>query len=233
MSFNNWSIFKKCKNIVLTEDIKNKLQKYYDILIRENTKYNLTRIISIDDVYEKHFLDSLLFTEAFNLQNQKIADIGSGPGFPGVVIKIFFPNTKILLIESNNKKANFLRTLIKELDLKGINVADQRAEDLSFQLKETFDIVISRAVAYLDIILEIGVQLLKIEGHYILLKGPRAEQEIIDLKNKDLKMGLKLENKQTLEDTGFGIRINLFYKKFQSTASIYPRSYAQIKKESK
>lgn len=229
----NWEIFQGYKNIVLTEEIKNKLKQYFEILVRENKKYNLTRIISIEDVFEKHFLDSILFTEEFDITNQSIADIGTGPGFPGVIIKIFFPETKILLIESNNKKINFLKMLIEELGLKGIEVSNQRAEDLAIEKHEAFDIVISRAVASLDILLEIGVQMIKVNGHFIALKGPKADEEIQHLKNKDERLGLKLISKQVLNDTGFGTRVNLFYHKIKSTNKMYPRKYAVIKKEAK
>ncbi|WP_031542296.1 16S rRNA (guanine(527)-N(7))-methyltransferase RsmG [Mesoplasma photuris] len=231
--FTNWTIFDELENIELTDDIKSKLNRYYEILIEENSKYNLTRISEMDEVFEKHFLDSLLFTNNFKIKDQKIADIGTGPGFPGVVLKIFFPNTKITLIESNGKKVNFLNLLIQKLNLKDIEVSNQRAEEISVIQKEKFDIVISRAVAYLDILLEIGVQLIKVGGHFIALKGPRAEEEILDLKGKDKRLALSLENKQVLADTGFGVRVNLFYLKTKSTSDMYPRKYSQIKKESK
>ncbi|SYV96613.1 ribosomal RNA small subunit methyltransferase G family protein [Mycoplasma putrefaciens] len=206
---------------------------YYELLITENKKYNLTRITELNEVFEKHFLDSLLFVEEFEITNQKIADIGTGPGFPGLVLKIFFPEIKLTLIESNNKKVNFLKLVVDKLTLKDVEIINKRAEELTSQYKEAFEIIVSRAVAYLDIILEIGVQLLKVDGMFILLKGPRAYQEINDLKNKDQKLSLKLINTQKISDSGFGLRVNLFYKKLTHTNPIYPRKYSQIKKESK
>ncbi|ATZ16944.1 16S rRNA (guanine527-N7)-methyltransferase [Williamsoniiplasma luminosum] len=231
--FNNWKIFDEYKNLKLTDVIKTQLNQYYDFLVSENEKYNLTRITSENEVFEKHFLDSLLFTQEINLENQTIADIGTGPGFPGVVLKIFFPNLKITLIESNNKKVLFLKQLINLLNLKDIDVVDQRAEVFSIEHQEEFDLVISRAVAYLDIILEIGVQMLKIDGYFVLLKGPKAEEEIKNMGNKDQKMKLELVQKQVLVDVGFGSRTNLFYQKKAKTPKEYPRKYAQIKKDSK
>nr|VZS00991.1 Ribosomal RNA small subunit methyltransferase G [Mycoplasma feriruminatoris] len=231
--FNNWEIFLNYKNFTINQEIKDKLNLYYQILIDENQKYNLTRITELNEVFEKHFLDSLLFVEHFKINDQKIADIGTGAGFPGVVLKIFFPNIKLTLIESNNKKANFLKYLVDKLELNDVEILNKRAEELVSDYKEKFDIVISRAVAYLDIILELGVQLVKVDGSFILLKGPKAFQEIDDLKNKDKKMNLKLVDVQQLQDTGFGTRINLFYKKIGSTSSLYPRKYQQILKESK
>ncbi|WP_026389300.1 16S rRNA (guanine(527)-N(7))-methyltransferase RsmG [[Acholeplasma] multilocale] len=230
--FNNWEIFEGYKNFKLTEDIKEKLERYFEILTEENAKYNLTRITEENDVYVKHFLDSLLFTENCPITNQKIADIGTGAGFPGIVLKIFFPATEITLIESNNKKVFFLNLAIEKLGLTGITVTNERAEEFSVAHKEEFDIVVSRAVAYLDIILEIGVQLVKVGGLYITLKGPRADEEMRHLRGRDVKMGLSLTEKQILVDKGYGERINLFYTKTTSTNEMYPRTYSAIKKDS-
>ncbi|AUF83258.1 16S rRNA (guanine(527)-N(7))-methyltransferase RsmG [Mesoplasma syrphidae] len=230
--FTNWKIFENYNNICVTSTVKQQLNKYYEFLVKENSKYNLTRITNINEVFEKHFLDSLLFTENYPISNQKIADIGTGPGFPGVVIKIFFPETKITLIESNNKKVNFLKQLINELNLTDIEITNERAEKFSLNNIEKYDLVISRAVAYLDILLEIGVQMIKVNGHFIALKGPRAEEEINNLKGKDERIKLKLVDKQILKDVGFGTRINLFYLKTDTTNKMYPRKYSQIKKES-
>ncbi|ATG97728.1 16S rRNA (guanine(527)-N(7))-methyltransferase RsmG [Mesoplasma lactucae] len=231
-TFDNWSIFDECKNINLTDDIKKQLNDYYNLVVEENNKYNLTRITDENDFYEKHIVDSLLFTNVYPIYDQKMADIGSGAGFPGIVLKIFFPETKITLIESNNKKANFLNLAISRLGLKDIEVSSERAEVFSVEHKEEFDVVISRAVAYLDIILEIGVQMLKVDGVYILLKGPRAQEEMNNSGNLPTKLNLSLKDTQILSDTGFGTRVNLFYQKNGHTDAKYPRKYATIKKES-
>ncbi|QQY78147.1 16S rRNA (guanine(527)-N(7))-methyltransferase RsmG [Mycoplasma mycoides subsp. capri] len=129
--FSNWDIFLNYKNFTINQEIKNKLNLYYQILIQENQKYNLTRITQLNEVFEKHFLDSLLFVEQFQITDQKIADIGTGAGFPGVVLKIFFPNIKLTLIESNNKKANFLKYLVEKLELNDVEILNKRAEELT------------------------------------------------------------------------------------------------------
>ncbi|CEA11285.1 Ribosomal RNA small subunit methyltransferase G [Mycoplasma capricolum subsp. capripneumoniae] len=116
--FSNWNIFLNYKNFTINQEIKNKLNLYYQILIEENQKYNLTRITELNEVFEKHFLDSLLFVEQFQIIDQKIADIGTGAGFPGIVLKIFFPNIKLTLIESNNKKVNFFKILSSKVKFK-------------------------------------------------------------------------------------------------------------------
>lgn len=230
--FNNWQIFENNLGFIPSESIKEKLNEYYNILLVENAKYNLTRITNEDEVYEKHFLDSLLFTKEHKLTNEKIIDIGTGAGLPGIVLKIFFPEIQITLIDSSNKKVNFLNMLIKKLNLNNISAKHVRAEELARIENEAYDIVISRAVAYLDVILELGVRFAKIDGQIILLKGPRADEEILNLKNVNEKLKVTLTTKQILEDTGFGERINLFYTKNKSTPDLYPREYAKIVKES-
>lgn len=230
--FNNWEIFTKNQNWILTEQKKKQLNLYADFLIVENQKYNLTRITSVEEIFEKHFLDSLLFSQEINLVNQKIVDIGTGPGFPGMVLKIFYPELRLTLIESNQKKVNFLKKLIELLKLKDIEVINQRAEDFSHAHMEEYDLVVSRAVASLNILLELGAQLIKIGGLFVALKGPKANEEIEHLKNKDQKLGLKLIKKQKLMDQNFGQRFNLFYQKMKPTPLEYPRKYSVIKKES-
>jgi len=230
--FSNWAIFSELKNVTLNEIIKGQLQKYYEILITENEKYNLTTITKIDEVFAKHFLDSMLFTNHQKLSTEKIADLGPGAGFPGLVLKIFYPKLKLTLVESNLKKVNFLNLVISELKLTDVEVVHFRAEEYAILNYEKFDIVISRAVAYLDIILEIGVQLLKVGGWFILLKGPKANEEISRSQKLVNQLNLKLDYQQNLVDNQFGTRINLFYKKEGHTDKKYPRKYQVIKKQS-
>lgn len=231
-NFEQWNLFDQCINVNLTPLVKEQLNNYYQLLVQENEKYNLTRIIDETDFYYKHIFDCLLFTNQFNLNQQKVADIGSGAGFPGIVLKIFFPQLTMVLIEANQKKVNFLKLVINTLDLEGIEVVSDRAEQYSVLHQEEFEIIVSRAVAYLDIILELGVQMLKVEGTYILLKGPRAEEEITRSGNLAEKLNLKLVNKQVLVDKYLGVRVNLFYQKLGKTPRDYPRSYRVIKKSS-
>lgn len=134
--FNNWTIFDNYNNFTINDEIKSKLNLYYELLESENKKYNLTRITQLDEVFEKHFLDSLLFVEQHKITNQKIADIGTGPGFPGIVLKIFFPDIKLTLIESNNKKVNFLKLVVEKLGLKDVEILNKRAEELTDLYKE-------------------------------------------------------------------------------------------------
>ncbi|AHI53385.1 16S rRNA (guanine(527)-N(7))-methyltransferase RsmG [Spiroplasma culicicola] len=226
----NWDIFEE--NITkITSLQKEQLLKYMKILQEQNKIHNLTRIIDDQEVFYKHFLDSLLFTQKIEITNQSIIDIGTGAGFPGIVLKIIYPDTTIYLIESNGKKINFLNLVIHELGLKNIYAVSARAEELSIEKKEQFDIVVSRAMAPLNVLLELGVQFLKVGGQFICLKSKNVVNEILELNNKESDIGLKLYVEQKLNIENVGERVNLFYKKINSTNNNYPRLYSQIKKK--
>lgn len=229
--YQNWELFAEQKHLNLTPSIKNQLQRYYDFLVQENKKSNLTRILGEDDVYQKHFLDSLLFTSEIELTNQKLLDVGTGAGFPGLVLKIFYPDLEITLIESNAKKVTFLKAAIQHLDLKKITVINERVEIFSRTNCEVYDIIVSRAVANLKILLEISVQALKIGGYFVALKGPKAFEEEKLAHQLSLELGLNLVQAQEIHDLIFGERINLFYKKVKATPDRFPRDYRIIKKQ--
>ncbi|ASP28751.1 16S rRNA (guanine527-N7)-methyltransferase [Spiroplasma corruscae] len=214
----------------IDSSIIDKLDIYIELLKKWNEKFNLTAILEDEQIIRKHFYDSLIFSINFKLDNQSVLDIGTGAGFPGVVLKIFYPNLKITLLESNNKKVIFLKEVIKKLELKNITIVNDRSESYSIGNKETFDIVTSRAVAQLNILLEIGVQALKINGYFIALKGKNYLEEIKNLNSQESLIGLKLETSQVVEEDGLGLRANLFYKKVRCTPIEYPRSYNKIKK---
>lgn len=218
-------------NIKITNDILEKLSIYYNLLITENKKYNLTAITEEKMVYLKHFYDSLTITKIVELNNQTLCDIGTGAGFPGVVLQIFFPNLKVTLIESNNKKCAFLNLLKEKLELPNLTIISSRAEDYSKNNREIFDIVTSRAVAPLKHLLEYSIPLVKVNGNYIAMKS-NIEKEIINIDNyykklnitkqKEIKFNLPIEN---------SLRTLISYKKLNKTNPIYPRKYTEIKKK--
>lgn len=218
-------------NINISCDILIKLDKYYHLLITENEKYNLTNITEETSVYLKHFYDSLTITKAINLDNQKILDVGSGAGFPGLVLKIVFPNIKIDLLDSTAKRCNFLKQIIEELSLNDINVINARAEDYAKENREKYDIVTSRAVAPLKHLLEYSIPMLKINGYFIALKSNLTD-ELININNYYKK--LHLEEPITYEFTlpkENSLRTIYKVKKTAKTDIIYPRQYSQIKKK--
>ncbi len=217
-------------NIILTSEQLNQLEKYYELLIEWNKKINLTRIIERKDVYLKHFYDSITLIKAIDLtKEQELCDIGTGAGFPGIVLKIVFPNLNITLVDALNKRIEFLKLVIKELNLKNINAIHERAEVFIRKNKNKFDIITCRAVAKLNIISEICIPGLKINGYFIPMKA-QIEEEIKETKFLD-KLNSKLENivsfKLPYENS---IRNLVVIKKISLTNDMYPRNYDKISK---
>lgn len=216
-------------NIELTQKQEQQLEKYYELLIEENKKTNLTRITQKDEVYLKHFYDSLTITKVIDLnQNLSLIDIGTGAGFPGLVLKIVFPTLNITLLDSLNKRIEFLNKVIKELNLKNIKTVNSRIEDYQ---KETFDIVTSRAVAKTNILLELSCKLPKTNGYFIFLKA-NIEEELKESQNAIKELNLTIEKKETfnlpIENSQ---RTILKIKKISPIPTKYPRNFAKIKKK--
>lgn len=218
-------------NINISDDTLKKLDKYYHILIKENQKYNLTAITEEEQVYLKHFYDSLCLVKIINLENQYLLDIGTGAGFPGLVLKIVFPNLKVDLLDSTNKKCLFLQKVINTLDLKNITVINARAEEYSKENREIYDIVTSRAVAPLKHLLEYSIPTLKINGNFISLKS-NIEEELKNINNYYNKLYLSDEEIIKYElPIEHSLRTLYKVTKNKKTPIIYPRMYSQIKKK--
>ena len=216
--------------IPITDEILENLDKYFNLLIEENKKYNLTAITEEKDVYLKHFYDSLTITKIIKIENQSILDIGTGAGFPGIIIKIFFPETNIDLLDSTRKKCDFLNKVINTLNLKNIKVINARAEEYSKEVKEKYDIVTSRAVAPLKHLLEYSIPALKVNGSFISLKG-KLEEEMQNIDNYYKKLSLINEKIITFNlPNAEGFRTLYKIEKEKPTNNIYPRIYSQIKK---
>ena len=218
-------------NINITNIQLEQLNKYYQQLIVENKKYNLTSITEKEDIYLKHFYDSLTIAKVIKLSNQSLCDIGTGAGFPGLVLKIVFPNLKVTLVDATEKKCNFLKMIIEELDLKEIEVINERAEIYSKEVREKYDIVTSRAVAPLKHLLEYSIPLVKVNGCYIAMKSDITKE--ID----NINIYEKLLNITKINETKFylpkenSLRTLIVYKKNKETDSKYPRKYNEIKKK--
>ena len=217
--------------INISVDTLNKLDKYYHLLVDENQKYNLTAITEEPDVYLKHFYDSLTLYKGIKLTNEYILDIGSGAGFPGLVLKIVLPDIKIDLLDSTTKRCQFLEQVINSLGLKNINVINARAEEYAKNNREIYDIVTSRAVAPLKHLLEYSIPVLKVGGKFISLKS-NIDNELININNYYHKLSLQDEQiiNFNLPNAG-GYRTIYQVTKTKKTNSLYPRSYAQIKKK--
>ena len=218
-------------NITIDDYKLQQLEIYCNLLTIENKKYNLTSITDKNQIYLKHFYDSLTITKIINLDNQSLCDMGTGAGFPGLVLKILFPNLKVTLIDATSKKCEFLRLVINRLNLKDIEVINTRTEEYSKNNREIYDIVTARAVAPLKHLLEYGIPLVKVNGYFIPLKA-NIQDEIINIDNYYNKLNIKLIKKQEfnlpIEDSK---RTILMYQKQKPTNIIYPRKYQEIKKK--
>ena len=217
--------------INLTNDQIDKLARFYQLLVTWNEKINLTTIIKEEEVYLKHFYDSLTLIKVVDLrQPLTILDVGTGAGFPGIVLKIVFPNLKITLLDSLTKRINYLNEIIKELDLHDIETVCSRCEEYTKINREKYDLVVARAVSHLKILSEMIIPTVKVNGYFIAMKAnlnDELEKTIPMLKklNSELKeikeFSLPIENsKRTL----------VVIKKNAKTALLYPRKYSEIKK---
>ena len=168
-------------NITLSNEQLNKLDLFYKLLVEWNNRINLTRIIEEEDVYLKHFYDSLTLIKAIDLTKvNTLCDVGTGAGFPGIVLKIVFPNLKITLIDSLQKRVNYLNEIIKDLELTNIKAIHTRGEDY----KETFDVVTSRAVANIEKLVNYTMHLVNKNGVFIAMKGDIDKELTKELENK-------------------------------------------------
>ena len=218
-------------NIEINDIQLEKLEKYYEILERENKLYNLTSITEKDTVFLKHFYDSLTIVKIIDLNEQSLCDLGTGAGFPGMVLKIIFPNLKVTLIDATLKKCNFLEKVIKELSLENINVINERVEEYAKKEREKYDIVTARAVAPLKHLLEYGVPLLKVNGVFIAMKG-NINKELVGIEIYENKLTIKItksiEFQLPIEKS---CRNLISFTKLEKTDLKYPRKYSEIKKK--
>lgn len=176
-------------NIFITEEQLLQLDKFYKLLIEWNEKINLTRITEENEVYLKHFYDSLTISKVIDLtKKETLCDVGTGAGFPGIVLKIVYPNLKITLVDSLLKRVNYLNTIIKDLDLENIKAIHTRGEDY----KENFDIVTARAVANIEKLTKYTMHLVNKKGKFIAMKG-NIDDELTEQVIKNINKKYKIE----------------------------------------
>lgn len=174
--------------IELTKEQLNQLDKFYKLLIEWNNKINLTRIVGEEEVYLKHFYDSLTIAKVLDLKEKKtLCDVGTGAGFPGVVLKIVYPNLKVTLVDSLLKRVNYLNEIIKELELTDIEAIHVRGEDF----RGNFDVVTSRAVANIEKLIKYTMHLIDNNGVFIALKG-NIDNELIDSVKQKIEKKYKI-----------------------------------------
>lgn len=214
----------------LNEQQVNQLDLYANFLIAYNEKVNLTAIVEYEDIIEKHFYDSLIPLLHKDIKGT-LVDVGTGAGFPGVVLKIVRPDLKVLLLEPLNKRCVFLNELINKLGLKDIEVLNVRGEDYALKHREAYDYVTARAVTNLNALIEICGAMVKVDGYFIALRGKDGLNELKDAAKAIETMGFVKE--EVFEDklSDGSIRICGFLKKESKTKKSFPRKYSIIKRD--
>ena len=226
-------IFKKFlndNNINITNDQLELFRKYAEFLLEYNKTTNLTAIKTIEDVYLKHFVDSLLVLKHIKFKNEKVLDIGTGAGFPGVPLKIICPDIELYLLDSNGKKTTFLNKLkdILKLDYEVIN---DRAENYAKDNRESFDIVISRAVSRLSVLSELALPFVKLSGKFISYKSNYEEELNESLDAIDILSKGKIIIKNDVLPVEKSNRAFIIITKKCKTDLKYPRTYDKIIKK--
>ena len=213
--------------IELTNSQLNAFETYYDMLIDRNKVMNLTAITEFDEVMDKHFLDSVYLFRSIELKaDYKLIDIGTGAGFPGIPLKIVFPELKITLLDSLNKRVGFLNDVIDELNLNDIEAIHGRAEDIARDktYRASYDIAVSRAVANLSTLSEYCLPYVKIGGEFIPYKSGEIEEELQDAKGAVFLLGGKVESCENFDLPGSDIHRSLVrIKKVGGCPKKYPR----------
>ncbi|BCN33021.1 16S rRNA (guanine(527)-N(7))-methyltransferase RsmG [Anaeromicropila herbilytica] len=222
-------------NITLTDKQISQLIEYYEILVERNKVMNLTAITDYEEVVTKHFIDSLSLVNAYDITKEmKVIDLGTGAGFPGIPLKIAFPNLEIVLVDSLNKRINFLNEVIEKLGLVNITAIHARAEELgrNKEHREKYDICVSRAVANLATLSEYCIPFVKINGAFISYKSGKMEEELESSKNAVQRLGGEVDRVYnfTLPETDME-RSLIVIKKVKSTLNTYPRTAGKPSKE--
>lgn len=212
-------------NIELNEIQTKQLYKYMNLLIEWNNKINLTAIIKPEEIILKHFVDSLTISKYVN-NNSSVIDVGTGAGFPGIPLKIYRTDLKVTLVDSLNKRLNFINTIIEELELKNVVTVHARAEEIGKNklYREQFDVVTSRAVANLSTLSEYLIPLAKINGKCLCMKGSEIEEELLNAKKAIDVLGGKIDKIEKFELPKSDIKRNVvLITKENKTPAKYPR----------
>ena len=220
-----YSAVKEKVGIELTELQKEQYNKYYNLVVEWNQKINLTAITEEEEFYTKHFFDSISLAFYKDYSNiESICDVGSGAGFPSIPLKILYPNLKVTIVDSLNKRIKFLNLVKDELGLSNCNFVHARAEEFgqNKEYRESFEIVTARAVARLNVLAELCLPLVKKDGYFLSLKAQKAEEETKEAINAIKLLGGKLEQDLEFDIEGEERHI-LEIRKAKETPNKYPR----------
>ena len=215
------------QNIVLTDQQKAQFERYFELLVEWNEKINLTAITEKEEVYLKHFYDSIAPILQGLIENQeiKLLDIGAGAGFPSLPMKILYPQLDVTIIDSLNKRINFLQLLAEELNLEGVHFYHGRAEDFAKDknFRAQFDIVTARAVARMQVLSELTIPFLKVGGKLLALKASNAPEELTEAKNALNLLFSKVEDNISYTLPNGDPRYITIVEKKKETPNKYPR----------
>lgn len=196
-------------------------------MIRKNEVMNLTAITQPEAVVKLHLLDSLTVLKAVDLKGKRLIDVGCGAGFPGVPLAIACPEAEITLLDSLGKRIAWLQTVLPQLGIRAQCIT-ARAEEAVAERRESYDVATSRAVARLNILLELTAPYVKVGGAVVAMKGAAAQEELEEAKNAIRRLGLKLEKVHTFSIDGANHSV-IVLRKIAATPAQYPRRYAKIK----
>lgn len=227
MSFEN--DMKELLGFSLTSNQLNQFSQYYEFLIEYNKITNLTRITEKDEVYYKHFYDSITLINTLDFKNiDSLCDMGAGAGFPSIPLKIIFPHLKITIIDSLGKRITFLKQLVEKLDLHSVEINHARNELFAIKHQQAYEVVTARALGHLSLILEMGIPMLKVGGFFIAPKGGNCDEEMNESKNALQILSGEIKKVVRFElPHQFGQRANILVQKTKH-AKGYPRTFTQM-----
>lgn len=222
-------------NLTFNKECIDKFNKYKDILKEWNKNINITAIQNDEDIYIKHFLDSVILLDKNNIcDKKKIIDVGTGGGFPGIPLKILNNNFNLTLLDSLRKRIDFLKIVVKELELENVNFIHGRAEDFGrdINFREQYDICVSRAVANLNILCEYCLPFVKVGGYFAAYKSESISEEILNSQNAITKLGGRINSIKEIQIPKTNIiRKIIIIEKVEKTEKIYPRKAGKPSKD--
>ncbi len=209
-----------------------RFRRYYELLSEWNKVMNLTAISGEEDTARLHFLDCAALTRLTELQGKRVIDVGSGAGFPGLVLKILCPEMELVLLDSLDKRVKFLRTVCAELGFSDVQCLHARAEEAPAELRQSFDVACSRAVARLPLLAELCLPFVKKGGLFIAMKGPELREELREAERAIRLLGGETERTAEYPVPGTELHHNaVLIRKTADTPAKYPRKWAQMKKQ--
>ena len=219
-------------NLPFDSRMLERYRTYFDNLEETNKVMNLTAISGEEDVAKLHFLDCAALLKSANLAGKKVIDVGTGAGFPGLALKIACPDMKLVMLDSLDKRINFLRETCVRLELSDVECLHARAEEAPKELRGSFDYAVARAVARLNLLCELCLPFVKTGGAFIAMKGPECEEELNEAKKGIALLGGKIEECAVYTIPGTDVNHSLIIiRKIKTTPEKYPRRWAQIKKQ--